>query len=316
MNRVDRVVHPNERSDKTISVKMIWNWSDSKTLCDEFNWMSQGDYRWNDIMITWDDIDIDYYVIVNKPKHGDYFVDSKTIVFQMEPHCNDTSQKWGVKTWGEWADPDPSKFLHVSTSSTHLNVCVWQLPLTYNYFKTEQLIKDDTKTNICSSICSSKYFDPGHIKRIDFLKYIESQNDPDVPLHIYGRDNFREFKSYIGKLDMKDKHLGILPYKYYFMCENNAEKNYVTEKIWEPIICETLVFYWGCPNISDYIDPRAYVQLNMDDFDSSFQIIKNAILNNLWEERLPYIKREKQKILDHYNFFPTLERIIKKNIQS
>jgi hypothetical protein len=95
------------------------------------------------------------------------------------------------------------------------------------------------------------------------------------------------------------------------MCENNAESNFITEKIWEPIICETLVFYWGCPNISEYINPLAFVQLDMDDFIGSLEIIKNAIKNNLWEKRLPFIKEEKRKILDYYNWFPTLERIIK-----
>ena len=39
--------------------------------------------------------------------------------------------------------------------------------------------------NIISTICSSKYFDPGHIKRIDFLKYIEKIDDPLIQIHIY-----------------------------------------------------------------------------------------------------------------------------------
>jgi hypothetical protein len=38
------------------------------------------------------------------------------------------------------------------------------------------------------------------------------------------------------------------------MMENNFERNYITEKLWEPILCETLVFYYGCPNITDYIN--------------------------------------------------------------
>ena len=41
--------------------------------------------------------------------------------------------------------------------------------------------------------------------------------------------------------------------------------------------------------------------------------IKEAIKNNLWEERLPYNRRERQKILDKYNFFPTLENIIRQS---
>ena len=53
-----------------------------------------------------------------------------------------------------------------------------------------------------------------------------------------------------------DKEKAIIPYKYYFMCENNVEHNFATEKIWEPILCECLAFYWGCPNLEEYIDRK------------------------------------------------------------
>jgi GR25 family glycosyltransferase involved in LPS biosynthesis len=313
-NKFDDGLYVKKQKQKIIRIKMLCNWTNSKNLCDEWNWMSKGNYRWNNLEITWEDSNIDLYVIINKPNphENEFYIGSKTIVYQMEPRCDNQKQmEWGVKTWGLWAEPNPKDFLQVRTSKKYLNNCLWQFALTYDYFKTHPIIKDESKLNIISSICSSKYFDPGHIKRIDFLKYIENRNDPDVLLDIYNRDNFHEFKSWKGKLDpYVDKHLGIIPYRYYFMCENNPENNFMTEKIWEPIISETLVFYWGCPNISTYINPLAYVQLDMDDFEKSFQIIKDAIKNNLWEQRINIIREEKQKILDYYNFFPTLERII------
>ena len=39
--------------------------------------------------------------------------------------------------------------------------------------------------------------------------------------------------------------------------ENNIEHNYVTEKFWEPILSECLVFYYGCPNLTNvtFINP-------------------------------------------------------------
>jgi len=295
----------------TIRVKMLCNWMDSKSLCDQWNWMSQGNYRWNNIEITWEDAGVDYYVIINKPRGEDYYVKSKTIVYQMEPMCLDSNQSWGVKTWVEWANPDPSQFLQVRTSEKYLNAVQWLYELSYDYFKTTEIVKDESKGTIISSVCSPKYFDPGHIKRVDFLRYIEQRQEPDIHLNIYSANNTHNFHSYVGPLKDDKKELGILPYKYYFMCENNSETNFITEKLWEPIIGEALVFYWGCPNVSDYIDPLAYVQLDMDDFAKSFQIVKEAIQNNLWEQRIDVIRKEKQKILDYYNFFPTLERTFK-----
>jgi hypothetical protein len=170
----------------------------------------------------------------------------------------------------------------------------------------------DLKTlDLVSSVCSSKYFDPGHKKRIDFLKYLELK---DFPLHIYNEDNNIGFKSYKGTAQQSfDKEKAIIPYKYYFMCENNVEHNFVTEKMWEPILCESLCFYWGCPNINEIVDPMAFVQLDMDDFEASYNIMNEAIKMNLWETRLPYIKVAKQKILEQ-SFFPTLEKVLKPKI--
>jgi GR25 family glycosyltransferase involved in LPS biosynthesis/tetratricopeptide (TPR) repeat protein len=304
-------VYDSSIKERIVRVKMLCNWCSSEALCAEWNKMSKGGNRWNSIQITSEDTNIDYYVIINRPRAGEVFLPEKTIIFHMEPWCGESWQTWGVKTWGEWARPDPAKFLQVRSHDLFLNTGFWQINKTYTQLKEETIQKDSTYGNIVSSICSSKYFDPGHIKRIDFMKFIEAKGDESVQLHIYNEDNKHEFSSYKGTARPSiDKEKGILPYKYYFMCENNVENNFITEKLWEPILCESLCFYWGCPNVSEYINPLAYVQLDMNDFEGSFQIMRSALLENLWEKRIDSIKKEKQRILDIYNFFPTLEKVI------
>lgn len=288
-----------------LRIKLLCNWTDSKGICEEWKRMAKDGFCWNNIEVTWED-NVDLFVIINKP--NGMFIPQRSIIFQMEPWCESPDQHWGVKTWGEWANPDPHKFLEVRTHRTHVNNCFWQLATTYNEFKTLNIKK--TKGDKISCITTSKYFDPGHIKRIDFLKFIETKADPIVTVDIWGGDNQHGFSNYVGSHPKGYKDAGILNYKYYFMAENNSEKNFITEKIWEPLLTETLCFYWGCPNISEYIDPRAYIELPLDDFETSFQIIKSAILNDEWSKRLEVIRREKQKVLEYYNFFPTLERII------
>jgi GR25 family glycosyltransferase involved in LPS biosynthesis len=294
----------------SIRVKMICNWCSSENLCKEWLKMTTGNYKWNNLEITWLDYNIDYYVIINKPVFGEKYEPEKTIVYHMEPWCYADDQKWGVKTWGEWAKPDPRKFLQVRSHNLFVNTVLWQLNMTYDEIKNTSM--SNLKTlELVSSVCSSKYFDPGHKKRIDFLKYLESK---DFPLHIYNEDNNIGFKSYKGTAQPSfDKEKAIIPYKYYFMCENNVEHNFVTEKIWEPILCESLCFYWGCPNINEIVNPMAFVQLDMDDFEASYNIMNESIKMNLWETRLPYIKEAKQKILEQ-SFFPTLEKVLKPKI--
>lgn len=294
-------------------VKILCNWCSSEQLCKEWEHMSQGGGAWNNLQITSEDKDIDYYVIINRPPPGATYIPEKTVVFQMEPWCGDSYQTWGVKTWGEWAKPDPKKFLQVRSHDAFYNNAFWQLSSSYTALRSTH--PEKTKGETISSICSSKYFDPGHKYRIDFLKFLEAKGDID--LHIYNADNKHGFKSYSGPVTAhKDKDKGIAPYKYYFMCENNVERNFVTEKLWEPILTETLCFYWGCPNVADILDKRAYVQLDMADFEGSYQIVKQAIAENWWEKRLPFLRAEKQKILEYYQFFPTLERIISEDTAS
>jgi hypothetical protein len=302
-----------ETTKSNIRVKMLCNWCSSEQLCKEWSNMCEKGFVWKNLELVWTNKreEIDYYVIINSPPKDEYFEPSKTIVFQMEPWVNDSTKNWGVKTWGEWAEPDSEKFLAVrSRKTSHHNNAFWQLELTYN----ELLNLKVEKTKIISSICSSKYFDEGHIARIDLLKYIEQKNDPNIIIDIYNQDNHHNFKNFKGPVSpYVDKSVGMLPYKYYFMIENNYEENFITEKLWEPILCESLCFYYGCPNVTDYIDSKAFVLLDINDFEKSYQIIKQAIEEDLWSKRIDIIRQEKQRILNELAFFPIIEKIINKN---
>src|SRR5271170_2737533 len=122
-------------------IKLIGSfWGSPEELCRAWERMSQGQLRWNDIEFTWEDRDVDFYVIINAPSPGERYVPARTILFQMEPWCGELYQTWGVKTWGEWAEPDPSQFLQVRTHRTHLNNAFWQLKATYDELRTRPIL--------------------------------------------------------------------------------------------------------------------------------------------------------------------------------
>ena len=100
------------------------------------------------------------------------------------------------------------------------------------------------------------------------------------------------------------------PYKYIFNVENFQINNYYTEKLIDGILSECLVFYHGCPNIKELIDEKAFVWLELSNFEQDYKLIKKAIEEDWWSERLSYIKQAKTKILDELQFFPRLEKII------
>jgi GR25 family glycosyltransferase involved in LPS biosynthesis len=291
---------------KTIRVKMIGNyWPTGKELCDEFRLMiPHGKESYDNIFITHEDHDIDYYVIINMPpSDGSLYDPKKTIVFTMEPEAR--YSKFGRSQWGDWFEPDHSKFLHVHSHQRYLNVAQWKFKIPCEIL-TKPFQKEIERV---ATIISYKNYFIGHKKRIDFVRYVESRNKNMIDA--FGRSNFHNFECYTGSVKNEDTSSVLIPYKYYFMAENNWEHNYATEKIWEPILCESLCFYWGCPNLEDYIDPRSFVRVDLDDFEKSYATMVQAISENWWEQRIQYIRQAREKILNELGFFPTIKTILK-----
>jgi hypothetical protein len=144
----------------------------------------------------------------------------------------------------------------------------------------------------------------GHKLRVDFVLYLESCG---VDIDIYGRDNHSGFKNYIGSLPSHQKDEAILPYKYTFIAENCDMKNYFTEKLIDPILGETLCFYWGCSGVEKYIDSRAFIRLPLENKEESKRILLEAIQNDEWSKRIDIIRKEKKRILEDYSFYNRVE---------
>ena len=243
---------------------------------------------------------IDYYIIINKPHQGDNSYDpKKTLVFTMEPEAK--SSEHGTHSWGKWCAPDPSEFFYVHDRSK-LNLVQWRLKQS---IKNLTFPMDRIKDRVASILSWKNYF-PGHRHRIEFAKLLDQEGLLDV----FGADNFHQLEGYQGTVNEEDPSQVLSQYQYYFMTENNEEKNYATEKIWEPILCETLCFYWGCPNLSEHISEEAFVRLDMNDKRGSIEIIKTAIKENWWEKRLPIIKEMKSKILNELSFEKTISELV------
>jgi len=288
-----------------VRLKMLCNWCTSEQLCQEWANMYTNKKSWKNIIMTASDDprEIDYYVIINSPPTNAQYIPEKTIVFQMEPWVADPEKNWGVKTWGEWAKPDPNKFFKVFTHQTHLNNVQWQID--YPFYS--QPIRQEKQDKI-ATICSQKNFDKGHLLRNNFLRYISETSLIDV----YGRENYHQFKNYKGVVPADNKYNVYAYYKYVLAVENNSERNYATEKIWEAILCECLCFYWGCTNLEEYLDPQAFVRLPIEDPIAAQAIIQQAITEDWWSQRITVIKQMKEKILNELGFFPLMKSLVTK----
>lgn len=284
-------------------ILLLCNWCSSEELCKQWNKMSKGDYTWNNIQIVYDE-PADYYCVINKPPDNRSLNLSKTILFRMEPYMEKHPEKWS----SEWANPKETEFLYCGTHSLYFNNIEWHLSKTYEQLVNYKIVKDSKFVNILSTVLSDKYLEPGQQKRVDFVKFLENKG---FPVEVYGGNRFL-WKNYKGFLPYHQKDKALFPYKYTFNAENNSIKNYCTEKLWDGILSECLVFYHGCYNVKDLIDEKAFVYLELSNFEKDFQIIKKAIEEDWWSQRIDIIRKEKKKILTQLQFFPRLETIISK----
>ena len=283
----------------TVKVLLMCNWCSSQELVNNWNKMSEdNNCRWKDMEIVTEE-PCDFYCVINRPPPNAKYDPARTIIFRMEPYMERDERQWG-----DFTKPNKADYKFVGYHDIHYNNNEWHLSLSYQQLLSQPIVK--THDKILSAILSDKYKDPGHIKRVDFVKYIEKKMNVDV----FGSNKFL-WKNYKGSLPMHQKDESLLPYKYGFNVENHSIKNYYTEKLIDGILSETLMFYSGCYNARDYIDERAFVYLELSNFEHDYNIIKRAMEEDWYTQRLPYIKEAKRKILTELQFYPRLYNIVK-----
>jgi glycosyltransferase involved in cell wall biosynthesis/GR25 family glycosyltransferase involved in LPS biosynthesis len=287
----------NLTANKT-KVKLMSNHCSSQEMVNVYKKYCQAETVWDNIAITSEDT-ADYYCIINHPRPNEYYDPERTIVFKMEE--KESSRPYFPK---EWVDMQKYKYMNVFDERNSLE---WHLSKTYTQLLSDKIVK----TKEISAVISSEYRLDGHIKRVNFLKYLEENN---FKLDHYGKDNKFGLKNYIGSLPYHKKDDGLFSYKYTFASENIEVNGYFTEKIVDAILAECLCFYWGCPDLETYVDSNAYIRLDLNDYAKSLQTIKEAIANNEWEKRIDTIRKEKYKIISEMQVMPVLADIIKMSL--
>ncbi|MCX2477768.1 glycosyltransferase family 10 [Pedobacter sp. MC2016-15] len=124
----------------------------------------------------------------------------------------------------------------------------------------------------------------------------------DLDIDIYGWRLNLDDPRYKGFIDYK--FTGLLPYEYSIAIENSEEKNYVTEKFVDCVLCNTIPIYHGAPNINDIYDQRYYKTIDLD----SPCIIDE--LKSIVAEPSPFSTINKMIYMDRYNLYKKLKEII------
>lgn len=269
--------------------KLTCNWMKTEDLYNTWSKMFSNGIV--DLIHTNGD-DYDFLIIINRP-NCDY-VPEKSIVYRMEPYIESN------KYYNDWIRHPKEQFAFFMEHSEFRNNTEWWIS-NARTFNIE-------KSRVLSAVISSQYDMVGHKFRIDFIKYLQQNGKHEVDT--YGYSNKHDFKNYKGSLPEREKDNGLFPYKYTIGVENCDITNYFSEKIYDAIISECLCFYWGCNNVEEFIDSRAFIRLDKDDLEKSLKIVEEAIANDEWSKRIDIIRKEKRKIINNFNIFTRTASLI------
>jgi hypothetical protein len=220
-----------------------------------------------------------------------------------------TTEPSTIKAYG---NAFTAQFGHVLTSQPewalpHRNRIYSQPALQWFYgMGSERLISYDEmvanppleKTKLIATVCSTKQQKHTlHHRRYHFTQELKKRI-PD--LEIFGH----------GVRPMADKAESLDPYRYHIAIENFIGFHHWTEKLSDPFLGVTLPFYCGCPNAADYFPEESFIPIDIGDVDGASEIIRKAIRDGEYEKRLPYILEARRRVLEEYNIFSVLSRIV------
>ena len=291
-----------------IRIRPLCSWTTPEKLFDVIRRQSQdGDGRWNDLWMSPAHGRPDFWFVVNAPRRNGAWLSqrhrpSRTILWSVEHTQAGWRRNHGYDRWQR----DP-RYRVVLDHARRLNWVEFHVGRSYRELKSSS----PEKTRTLSAVVSSAYTLPGHRKRVDLLRDLEQCDLSflETPFDHFGFDNRRGLRHWRGPLAPYRKEPGLEPYRYSIAVEAVSEPNYASEKIFDCLLCETLPFYWGCPNLEEWLEPECFVRLDLDTPGAAWRTIRATIEADEWTRRLPAIRRAKQRILDEYNLFPVLEKI-------
>lgn len=146
-------------------------------------------------------------------------------------------------------------------------------------------------------VTSNKTGFPGQKARMDLREQLQSTN---LPLQIYGR----------GFKEIYDKFDALFPAKYSVAIENFSTTDYWTEKLADSFLSWCLPFYWGAPNLEDYFPERSFIRIDVHNHANAMATMQQAINNREWEKRLDAIEEARNLVLNRYQFFPYVAKMI------
>ncbi|MDJ0509554.1 MAG: glycosyltransferase family 10 [Crocosphaera sp.] len=163
------------------------------------------------------------------------------------------------------------------------------------------------KVKRCSWITSGISRTENHRRRLGFVKLLQDHN---FEFDLYGR-NLPEYLQSKGSLE--NKWHGMSPYYYNLSIENYADNElYVSEKLWDALLCWCLPIYYGGTAADQLLPPGSFLRLPSLD-EKGLDYIKEITSSlDAWHEAKSAIAEARQIILHKLNLMSWLSDFVVK----
>jgi hypothetical protein len=277
-------------------VRIVKDWTYPETF---FGQTPENNGMWGDIHFTEEAVtECDFLIVLQRPAH------------QIEVTCPEGN------VWLITQEPPVRYFRFLTRSFKYFDrvysyynhvrhphmrsmqpVLPWHVLKSYSYLHhlSWQGLKSKDKELVW--ITSNRNGFEGQKLRMVFKNHIEQSS---IRLQVFGR----------GFTPIADKFDGLSPFKYALAIENFSTEHYWTEKIVDALLSWCLPFYWGAPNLEDYLPSLSFIRIDISDPQKSIAVIEKAMQENEWEKRLEAIAEARNLILNRYQFFPWVSRMI------
>jgi len=147
----------------------------------------------------------------------------------------------------------------------------------------------------------------GHKLRMRFLQNFLSKFPDKIDL--YGRGLLGPKYDYkCNKGELFYKWDGHEEYRYTLSFENSSQRG-LFSIITDGILAGCMPIYWGCLNLEDFFPKGSFIRLDITKEDAPERAIEIA-RSDFRERNLDALREAKELIIDKYNIWPTVHRIL------
>jgi len=253
--------------------------------------------NWKGITFTTDNVDsCDLLVALNRTKCDLKIRTREAWLFSQESPID--LYKWHTKAFSDFDRVftfwDSSISANIINTQTALP---WHIGKNYDELKNISIESCKNKADEISWVTSSASDKEGHRLRLKFLDYLRNVG---FKFSLYGK----------GFNPIADKYDVIFPFKYSIAIENYSCADYWTEKIADCYLSWSAPIYFGATNILEYFPNNSLILIDPNEPKKALDTINRAREESFWEKNISEIEIARNLILEKYQFFPWICKLI------